>query len=65
MTKLAVSVVSDAYGQSFSLVDLLASLDQIGKYLFRQGGYLSNSLGRSANVSIKLPICFNIFNNKI
>jgi len=43
MTKLAAGVVPDAYGQSFSFVDLLAWLDQIGKYLSRQDGCLSNS----------------------
>jgi len=43
MTKLAAGIVPDAYGQSFSFVDLLAWLDQIGKYLSRQDGCLSNS----------------------
>ena len=65
MTKLAAGVVPDAYGQSFSFVDLLAWFDQIGKYLSRQDGCLSKTLGCSANVSIKLHICFNIVNNKI
>ena len=65
MIKLAAGVVPDAYGQSFSFVDLLAWLDQIGKYLSRQDGFLSKTLGCSANVSIKLHICFNIVNNKI
>ena len=65
MTKLTAGVVPDAYGQSFSFVDLLAWFDQIGKYLSRQDGCLSKTLGCSANVSIKLHICFNIVNNKI